>query len=188
MKIYRRLSPQTVNQLFQGTIHLFLRAHELVCGTLQELIYLTWVPSYSLCPLPLDRQRSRLKYTRVWLCALKVAKVSRGASSIDLQRVVPSITHNFQGDTTHTSRGVSLLKHLNYSWLIKGGLDDRQNSRGESLLPCILPLENVFFFNISPHHMASSSSVTMITMNFYEPRLYAKNCYNCPIFFLTMLW
>lgn len=153
MKIYRRLSPQTVNQLFQGTIHLFLRAHELVYGTLQELIYLAWVPSYSLCPLPLDHRRSRLKCIRVWLCALKVAKVSRGACGIDLQRVVLSITPNFQGDITHTSKGVGLLKHLNSSWLIKAGLEDRLNSRARSLLPCILPLENVFLFHISPHHI-----------------------------------
>lgn len=35
MKIYRRLYPQTVNQLFPGTIHLFLRC-ELVYGTLPK--------------------------------------------------------------------------------------------------------------------------------------------------------
>lgn len=76
MKIYRRLDPQTVNQLLQGTIHLFLGAHELVYGTFQELIYLAWVPGYSLCPLPLDGQRSRQKCIGVQLCAFKVAKVS----------------------------------------------------------------------------------------------------------------
>lgn len=48
MKIYRRLYPQTVNQLFPGTVHLFPQC-ELVHGTSPKLICLLWGHGY---PLP----------------------------------------------------------------------------------------------------------------------------------------
>lgn len=56
MKIYRRLSPQTVNQIFPGTIHLFLQC-ELVYSTSPKLLYLLWAHGYPSA-LPLDHQRS----------------------------------------------------------------------------------------------------------------------------------
>lgn len=55
MKIYRRLYPQTVNQLFPGTIHLFPQC-ELVHGTSPKLICLLWGHGYPPALL-LDHQR-----------------------------------------------------------------------------------------------------------------------------------
>lgn len=77
MKIYRRLYPQTVNQLFPGTIHLFLQC-ELVYGSSPKLIRLLWGHGYFLCPSPRSSESGQ-GCGREWLLALKVTKVGGDA-------------------------------------------------------------------------------------------------------------
>lgn len=100
MKIYRRLYPQTVNQLFPGTIHPFLQC-EPVYSTSPKLIYLLGVHGYLPCPHLLDHQQAGRDAVENGFLLWKLPRSDE----------TQIIAHNLRGDAPQ-QEGVNVLEHL----------------------------------------------------------------------------